>query len=68
MQGTCPISESLNTTSLDEGTSAYELIYSRYPSPEVLAALQARPRPVWDIRVLGWTTLTHGNRFDLGLP
>ncbi|MFC5970299.1 alginate lyase family protein [Halomarina salina] len=30
-------------------------------------AIDAKGRPVRDERLLGWTTLTHGNRFDLDL-
>ena len=63
----CPFMDTINGVDLAEGASAYELTYARYQAPSHLAAIEAHVRPIKDIRVLGWTTLTHGNRFDLGL-
>ncbi|WP_254545655.1 alginate lyase family protein [Halomarina pelagica] len=71
----------------EEGTSAYELAYSRWQEAEYLDvitsrgseikneptyvqqhqdAINSKGRPVRDERLLGWTTLSHGNLFAIG--
>jgi hypothetical protein len=66
--GSCPFSETLDGGTLAEGASVYELAYSRYQTPAHLGVIEAAVRPILDDRILGWTTLTHSNRFELGLP
>ncbi|MCA9618149.1 MAG: alginate lyase family protein [Myxococcales bacterium] len=61
--GTCPRTAA-SGGALQEGASMYELGHSAYQSAAQLSALEAVGRPVRDIRILGWTTLTHGNAFD----
>lgn len=52
---------------LTEGGALYELGYGRYQTPLFLDVLEAIGRPVEDRRIFGWATLTHGERFNLGL-
>lgn len=52
---------------LTEGGALYELGYGRYQTPLFLDVLEAVGRPVEDRRIFGWATLTHGERFNLGL-
>lgn len=47
------------------GGVAYELAYSHWGEETFYDAVRAAGRPVFDQRVLGWTTLTHGNLFEI---
>lgn len=47
------------------GTVSYELCYSRWQTDAYWDAIEATGRPVYDWRVLGYTTLTHGDLFEL---
>ncbi|MUW13522.1 hypothetical protein GJ633_01790 [Halorubrum sp. CBA1125] len=47
--------------------SVYELAYSRWNRTEFRRVVEAIGRPLYDRRILGWTTLTHANRFELDL-
>lgn len=49
----------------EEGASAYELAYSYWEDPAYLEVVKSAGRPVFERRILGYTTLTHGNRFEL---
>ncbi len=49
----------------EEGASVYELAYSQWSDDAYLDAVNAVGRPVFDRRILGWTSLTHANRFAL---
>lgn len=60
----CPFGSTPDAGDIAEGASMTELAYSAYEDPALLAALESVGRPVFDLRVLGWTTLTHGNAFD----
>jgi hypothetical protein len=46
------------------GAVSFELAYSHWQDADHLDAVRAAGRPIYDQRILGWTTLTHGNRFD----
>jgi hypothetical protein len=46
----------------------YELTYSYWQDSSHLNAVNRWGRPLEDIRVMGWATLTHGNMFELNLP
>lgn len=48
------------------GGVAYELSYSHWRDGAFIRAVNAVGRPVYDQRILGWATLTHGNLFELG--
>ena len=65
--GRCPVSEPADDVDRAEGASNYELSYSQYQQASHLDVLEAYPRPIHDFRILGWTTLTHGNLFELDL-
>ncbi|WP_276246375.1 alginate lyase family protein [Haladaptatus sp. YSMS36] len=52
-------------TEREEGASVYELAYSQWADDAYLDAIESVGRPVNDRRILGWTTLTHANRFAL---
>jgi hypothetical protein len=65
MQGPCPVSPGTDLGTLAEGASIYELAYSHYQHAEHLTLLETVGRPTTDIRILGYTTLTHGNAFAL---
>jgi len=45
--------------------ATYELAYSVYQDGEYLETVRSAGRPVTDQRILGVTTLTHGNLFDI---
>jgi len=45
--------------------SLYELAYSHWQEPAFREVIELVGRPVHDGRLLGWTTLTHGNLFAL---
>lgn len=45
--------------------SLYELAYSHWQEPSFRDVISVVGRPVHDGRLLGWTTLTHGNLFAL---
>ncbi|SMO53810.1 alginate lyase family protein [Halorubrum cibi] len=47
--------------------SVYELAYSQWNRPEFRAVVESIGRPLYDRRILGWTTLTHANRFELDI-
>lgn len=47
--------------------SVYELAHSRWGRPAFRRVVESIGRPLYDRRILGWTTLTHADRFDLGL-
>ena len=61
----CPFGSTPSAGDIAEGASMTELAHSRYDDPALLQALETVGRPVFDRRVLGWTTLTHGNGFEL---
>jgi hypothetical protein len=56
----CPSAETLDSVQLAEGASIYELSYKRYQDATHLDVINEHGRPIFDIRVLGNTTLTHG--------
>jgi hypothetical protein len=45
--------------------SVYELAHSRWERPAFREVVTSIGRPLYDRRILGWTTLTHANRFAL---
>lgn len=45
--------------------SVYELAHSRWERPSFREVVASIGRPLYDRRILGWTTLTHANRFAL---
>lgn len=45
--------------------SVYELAYSRWKRSGFRRVVESIGRPLYDRRILGWTTLTHADRFDL---
>ncbi len=47
--------------------SVYELAHSRWDRPAFGGVVESIGRPLYDRRILGWTTLTHANRFALDL-
>jgi hypothetical protein len=47
------------------GAVSYELCYSRWQREAYWEAIKAAGRPVYDRRVLGYVTLTHGDLFEL---
>jgi hypothetical protein len=47
------------------GAVSYELCYSRWQNGRYWEAIKAAGRPVYDRRVLGYATLTHGDLFEL---
>ncbi len=47
--------------------SVYELAYSQWRRPGFRRVVESAGRPLYERRILGWTTLTHANRFALGL-
>ena len=47
--------------------SVYELAYSRWGRTEFREVVESIGRPLYDRRILGWTTLTHADRFELGV-
>lgn len=47
------------------GGVAYEVSYSHWQDEAYFRAVKAVGRPVFDQRILGWATLTHGNLFEL---
>lgn len=47
------------------GAVSFELAYSQWQDGDYLDAVGAVDRPIYDQRILGWATLTHGNRFEL---
>lgn len=49
------------------GGVGYELAYSIYGDDRFREAIYAVGRPIYDQRLLGWSTLTHGNLFELDL-
>jgi hypothetical protein len=59
----CPGTGDLDAVSLAEGASIYELAHGRYEDPAHLEVIETHGRPIRDIRILGLTTLTHGDAF-----
>lgn len=47
------------------GGVVYELAYSVYGDDRFERAIDAVGRPIYDQRLLGWSTLTHANLFEL---
>lgn len=47
--------------------SVYELAYSQWYRPKFRTVVESIGRPLYERRILGWTTLTHANRFELDL-
>jgi hypothetical protein len=47
--------------------AVYEVAHSHYQQTALLDALNLKGRPLWDLRMLGWATLSHGNAFELGV-
>lgn len=47
--------------------SVYELAHSRWDRPAFRRVVESIGRPLYERRVLGWTTLTHANRTELDL-
>ena len=45
--------------------SVYELAHSRWDRPAFERVVESIGRPLYDRRILGWTTLTHADRFEL---
>ena len=44
----------------------YELAHSRWRRRGFRSVVESTGRPLYERRILGWTTLTHANRFALG--
>lgn len=62
------IGENGYTDSERSATGAvYELAYSRWQDSEFESVVESIGRPLYERRILGWTTLTHANRFALDL-
>ncbi len=57
--------EQITTITQKDSMALYELAYSHYQKDSYLDAINRWSRPMDDIRVMGITTLTHANRFDL---
>jgi hypothetical protein len=57
----------LSDAELEEAASVYELAYSEWQDEAHRRVIQTAGRPVYDRRLLGWVSLTHGNRFELDL-
>ena len=51
----------LDPVELAEGASMWELAHTQYGDASLKQLIDVHTRPIWDIRVLGWTTLTHGS-------
>lgn len=47
--------------------AVYELAHSRWQRPGFQSVIESIGRPLYERRILGWTTLTHANRFALDL-
>jgi hypothetical protein len=45
--------------------AVFELVYSQYRKKSYLDVINKQGRPTHEGRIMGPTTLTHGNRFDL---
>lgn len=58
-------SNGLSDTERGNYASLYELAYSRWQDPKYLDVVKTVGRPAYDFWMLGWTTLTHGNLFQL---
>lgn len=56
-----------NASDLAAAASHYEIAYSYWQDADHLAVVQEAGRPVRDRRILGWTSLTHANRFELNV-
>jgi len=50
-----------------DNTELYELVYSRFQKPAYLSVVNKYGRPMYEKRVIGAITLTHGNQFELAL-
>lgn len=61
----CPFGSTPSASDIAEGASMVELAHGQYEDPALREALESVGRPVFDLRVLGWTTLTHGDGFAL---
>ena len=59
--------DGLDRDEREYGAVSYELAYSQRRKKRYLRALEKMGRPIHDRRVLGWVTLTHGNRFELAI-
>lgn len=55
------------TNEREAGASIYELANSMWPKSTYESVIEAVERPLYERRILGWTTLTHANRFALDL-
>ena len=58
-------SDSVTNFEMKTYASVFEIAHSLWESPEYLDVVRSAGRPTYDIRHLGWTSLTHANRFDL---
>jgi hypothetical protein len=47
------------------GAVSYELCYARWQSDAYWDAIEATGRPIYDQRILGYATLTHGDLFEV---
>jgi hypothetical protein len=59
--------DGLSASEREYGLVSYELAYSQRRDDQFLSAIQTSGRPIYDQRILGWVTLTHGNAFALDL-
>ncbi|WP_436926274.1 alginate lyase family protein [Halosimplex amylolyticum] len=58
-------SDGVDSFEIGNYASLFELAYSRWEDPAYLDVVRSLERPAYDFWILGWTTLTHGNWFDL---
>jgi len=59
--------QQITTITQKDSMALYELAYSHYQKRSYLDAIIRWKRPMDEIRVMGITTLTHANRFDLSM-
>jgi hypothetical protein len=50
------------------GAAAYELAHSHWRNPRYRRVVATVGRPIREPRILGWCTLTHGDRFAIDVP
>lgn len=58
-------SNGLSNTEKENYAALFELAYSRWQDSKYLEVVRTVGRPAYDFWMLGWTTLTHGNWFQL---
>jgi hypothetical protein len=58
-------SNGIDSTQKENYASLFELAYSRWEEEAYREVVGTVGRPAYDLWILGWTTLTHGNLFEL---